>query len=89
MRKDLGLGKVAGPAALALGIAVGAGLALFLTGAFSRRHGNRALGRSGEGGEETSYREAVDTAMDESFPASDPPSYSAPRRMGRPKNPNH
>jgi hypothetical protein len=79
---------IGGPAALAVGVALGAGLALFLWGCpWTRRAVGEAhwQGQAGEGGEETSYDDTVDTAVDESFPASDPPSYSAPRRTGRPK----
>ena len=82
----LGLGSIGGPAALALGLGVGAGIAFLVARpAWRRRPSARYMGQSGEAGEETSYDDDVDTAADESFPASDPPSYSAARRVGKPR----
>ena len=82
----MNLGPVSGPVAMGLGLAVGAGLAFLLAcPAWRRGSRTRYVGQSGEGGEDTTYDDQVDTAADESFPASDPPSHSAPRRAGRPR----
>ena len=87
MRTSFMPGRIGGLGALCLGLAVGGGLALLMRSL--RRHdggSRRYLGQAGERGEEHEYDDTVDTAADMSFPASDPPSYSAARRVGTPKH---